>query len=73
METRLTDDLVRIATASGGLRFNGAQRLTDDLVRIAAAASQRNARIFMSGMAGRLTDDLVRIAAAGRGTVVFEA
>lgn len=71
-QSRLTDDLVRIAAAGGGFRFVASARLTDDLVRIAAAASKHNARVFMSGMSARLTDDLVRIGAAGKGAVVFE-
>lgn len=71
-KSRLTDDLIHIAAAGGGFRFDGSARLTDDLVRIAAAASRSNARVFISGMSARLSDDLVRIGAAGKGSVVFE-
>jgi hypothetical protein len=67
-----TEDLVRIASAAGGIRFNVLGRSTDDLVRIAAAASTSGARLFLSGMSGRPTDDLIKIAGAGKGAVVFE-
>ena len=38
LESRLTDDLIRIAAAGGGFRLQAGSRLTDDLTRIAAAA-----------------------------------
>lgn len=69
---RLTDDLVRVVVAGGGLRMDGSHRLTDDLVRIAVAGSGKGSKIVFYGMAARLTDDLVRIAVAGKGCVHFE-
>ncbi len=69
---RLTDDLVRIAAAGGGLRFDARARLTGDLVRIASAAASGGAKIFLTGMSSRTTSDLIRIGAAGKGSVVFE-
>jgi len=72
LETKTTNDLIRIAAAGGGLRFNGGVRTTDELIRIAAAASGHGSRIFLSGMGARTTDDLIRISAAGEGAIVFE-
>ena len=70
--SRSTEDLVLIATAGGGLRFEGKARLTDDLVRIATAAKSGGGQLMLTGMSARLTDDLVRIATAGKGHVIFE-
>jgi hypothetical protein len=71
-DIRLTNDLVRIASAGGGMRIDGSKRLTADLVRIASAASISGARVTMTGMGKRLTNDLVAIASAGKGAVSFE-
>lgn len=71
-KSRLTDDLIRIAAAGGGLRLDASARMTDDLIRIAAAAKTGGAHLFLSGMSARMTDDLIRIGAAGKGSVVFE-
>ena len=72
MKTRMTDDLVRIASAGGGFRLEAGTRMTDDLVRIASAASRGGGTIYLRGMNTRMTDDLVRIASAGKGHIVFE-
>lgn len=72
MKTRMTDDLVRIASAGGGFRLEAGTRMTDDLVRIASAASQGGGTVYFSGIKTRMTADLVRIASAGNGHVVFE-
>lgn len=69
---RLTDDLIRIVAAGGGMRLDAGARMTDDLIRIAAAAKNGRARLYLSGMSARMTDDLIRIGAAGKGCVVFE-
>lgn len=69
---RLTDDIVRIAEAGGGLRLNATERSTDDLVRIAVAAKKSGATVIMTGLAQRFTEDLVRIGAAAQGNVIFE-
>ena len=71
LETRVIDDLVRIAAAGGGFILNAGTRSTDDLVRIAAAARGKG-RIVFRGLGTRSTDDLVRISAAGGGAVSFE-
>lgn len=68
---KTTDDMVRIASASGGMRIKS-NKTTDDLVRIASAASGKNVRIIISGSYTKTTDDLVRIAAAGKGCVLFD-
>lgn len=71
-KARLTDDLVRIGAAGGGIRLEGKARLTDDLVRIAAATKMGGGTFVLTGMSARLTNDLLRIAAAGKGHVIFE-
>lgn len=72
LDGRHIDDLIRIATAGGGMRLNGNRILIDDLVRLAASAKASGARIYLSGLSGHSTNDLVRIGTAGRGSVVFE-
>lgn len=69
---KLTDDLVKIARAGGGMYIDASKRLTDDLVKIARAASTSDARIIMTNASKKLTDDLVKIARAGQGCVVFD-
>lgn len=71
-KARLPDDLIRVAAAGGGLRFEGKARLTDDLIRLAAATKVGGGQLVLTGMSARLTDDLIRIAAAGKGHVTFE-
>jgi DNA replication protein len=71
-ETKTPEDLIRIAAAGGGFRFNAGLWNTDDLVRIATAAESSGALLFLSGMSIRTTGDLVRIGTAGKGNVVFE-
>lgn len=70
-EARPTNDLIRIASAGGGIVLDAAARPTDDLIRIASAASN-GARVHFRGMAARPADDLIRIGSAGRGAVSFE-
>jgi DNA replication protein len=70
-ESKTTDDLIKIAIASGGFVLNAGPRTTDDLVRIAYAATNNGARLVFHGLSERSTDDLVRIAKAGRGSVQF--
>jgi len=70
-QTRMTEDLIKIAGAGGGFHLNASTRMTNDLVRIAAAASTSGAKLVFSGMSTRMTDDLARIASAGKGNVVF--
>jgi DNA replication protein len=69
---RTVDELIRIASAGGGLRFDAAGRLTEELIRIASASKSGGGQLILIGMSGRLTDELIRIGAAGRGHVVFE-
>jgi hypothetical protein len=71
MDTRATNELIRIAAAGGGFRINAARDI-NDLVRIAAAAGQHGARVVIHGVGNMPTDDLIRIAAAGKGAVAFE-
>lgn len=68
-----TDDLIRIASAGGGM-YVSSSKPTDDLVRIASAASAsgKGAQIIVSGATRKPTDDLIRIASAGNGCVVFD-
>jgi hypothetical protein len=69
--TKMTQDLVRIVSAGGGVQVDASLKLTDDLVRIAAAARQSGARIEIKNSGRKLTQDLVRVASAGGGNVLF--
>ena len=73
MESRMTNDLVKIASAGGGLRFDGGARMTNDLIRIAAATKNGGGQLFLSGMSSRMTDDIIRIVSAGKGHIVIES
>ncbi len=66
-----TNDLIRIASAGGGM-YVSATKPPDDLIRIAAAASNKGARIFVTDASRKPTDDLIRIAAAGKGCVMLD-
>jgi hypothetical protein len=72
MEGRVTNDLVRIAAAGGGLKFNGGPRTAEDLIRIAAAIANGGGTLYLTGMSGRTTDDIIRIVSVGKGRVVVE-
>lgn len=67
----LTSDLVRIATAGGGLRIDCSKHLTSDLVRIARAANMGGGLVYLENSYRLLTQDKVRIAAASKGHVIF--
>ena len=71
--TKKTEDLIKIASAGGGLAMEGGRRTTDELAKIAAAAKRSGATVIFRNMAVRKTEDLVRIAAAGKGHVIFDA
>jgi hypothetical protein len=73
LSMRTTDELIKIATAGGGLVLEAGRRPTDELARIAAAAKRSGASMIFRHVAARKTEDLVRIAAAGKGTVIFES
>jgi len=64
-------DLVRIASAGGGIAFDAGGRTLDELLRIAAGAAKGRAQVIMRGIAERTTDELERIGAAGKGRVLF--
>lgn len=68
----MTDSLVRIVSAGGGLTIDGQNMMTNSLVRIASAASRSGAKITITNVGGFMTDSLVRIASAGGGNVVFD-
>lgn len=70
--TKLTNDLIKIATAGGGFRLDAKTRLTDELVQLAAAAKTGGATVIFSGTGMFSTQDLIRIGAAGKGAVIFE-
>ena len=72
LKTRTTEELMQIAAAGGGFRFNSGTRHTDDLTRIAAAAKSGDATVVLAGISDRPTADLIQIAAAGKGSVIFE-
>ena len=70
--TKMTDQLVRIASAGGGMIIDGDGKMTDQLVRIASAASQSGAKIIITNVGSKMTDQLVRIASAGKGNVILD-
>lgn len=70
---KTTEELVKIATAGGGLVVEAGRRTTDELIGIAAAAKHSGATVIFRNMAVRKTDALIKIAAAGKGKVIFEA
>lgn len=67
----MISDLVRIASAGGGLRINCRGRMVSDLVRIAAAASNKRSIIILENTEHIMVSDKIRIAAAGNGCVFF--
>ncbi len=66
------DQLVRIASAGGGMRINAQGKTVDQLVRIASAASTKGAQITIINVNLFTIDQLVRIASAGKGSIVFD-
>jgi len=69
---KTTDQLVRIASAGGGLIIDGESKTTDQLVEIASASSQSNSKIIITNISSKTTDQLVRIASAGKGNVILD-
>jgi hypothetical protein len=72
MDSRSTDDLIRIATAGASFVMNAGGRPTDELIRIAVAAKGKGVHVTFRGAAARTNDDLIRIAGAGSGCVTFD-
>lgn len=66
-----TTDIIRVASAGGGLHIDCTNRLVADLVRIANAASVGGGYIYLENTTRLLVEDKVRIASAGKGHVVF--
>ena len=67
----LVNDIIRIASAGGGLRIDCTKYMVSDIIRIAAAASNKHANIILENTSRLLASDAVRIAAAGQGCVIF--
>lgn len=68
----ITTDIIRIASAGGGLHIDCTDQIVTDLVRIANAASVGGGYIFLENTAKLLVEEKVRIASAGKGHVIFE-
>jgi hypothetical protein len=68
---KMTDDLIRIASAGGGLEIAAGSKMTDDLIRIASAGGRSGASLRITGAGTKMTNDLIRIASAGAGRVTF--
>jgi len=68
---KMTDDLVKIASAGGGFELNASGRKIEDLIRIAEAAHSGDCVVTMTGVGRMPTSDLVAIAKAGPGHVRF--
>ncbi len=71
MEQIKIENLIKIASAGGGLRLNGHDVDIDDLVNLASAACRGGGELYLSGMDTTNTEDLVRIASACPGRVIF--
>ena len=69
---KTTDQLVRIASAGGGMKLSMQNMTTDQLVRIANAAAKGGGQIILVNIDSKTTDQLVRIANAGQGRVIFD-
>lgn len=67
----MISDLVRIASAGGGLRINCQGKMVADLVRIASAASNKRSMIILEHTENIMVSDKIRIANAGQGCVFF--
>jgi predicted RNA-binding protein YlxR (DUF448 family) len=69
---KTTDQLVRIASAGGGMIIDVTGKNTDQLVRIASASSQSGVKLIITNVNSKTTDQLVRIASAGKGNVILD-
>ena len=69
---KTTDQLVRIASAGGGMIISGKGKTTDQLTRIASSSSKSGAKIIISDVSSKTTDQLTRIASAGNGNVILD-
>ncbi len=67
----MTNDLIRIAAAGGGMVLDSKKIMINDLIRIAAASSSGTGKIILNNVNGILVDDLIRISAAGKGNIIF--
>lgn len=68
----ITDNLVRIVNAGGGVSIDASKFVTDNLVRIANASRDKNCTIIIRHSNKLVTDNIVRIANAGNGNIIFE-
>ncbi len=68
----VTDDLVKIADAGGGLTLDAGTKSKDELVQIVTAAAMFDAGVTLRNVTALAVDDLVEIAKAGDGCVTFE-
>jgi ABC-type branched-subunit amino acid transport system substrate-binding protein len=70
--SKTTDQLVRIASAGGGMIIDGEAKTTDQLVRIATTAAGSGVQVIIANVNSKTTDQLVRIASAGGGHVILD-
>ena len=70
--TKMTDQIIRIVAAGGGVIVDGDGKMSDQLVRIAAAAKSSGATVIIKNADAKMSDQLVRVAAAGGGNVIFD-
>lgn len=71
MTTKMTDQILKIVEAGGGVIIDG-DKLTDQLIKLASAGAKSNAMIIIKGSDSKLTDQLIKIAKAGKGRVIFD-
>lgn len=70
--TKTTDQLIKIASAGGGMIIDGKSKTTDQLVKITSTASKSGSKIIITNAGTKTTDQLVKIAVAGNGNAIFD-
>lgn len=68
----MTEQIVQIVAAGGGVIVDGAGKMTEQLVQIASAASRSGALVIVKNANKKMTEQLVQIASAGKGRVIFD-
>ena len=70
--TKITERIVQIVAAGGGVILNAEEKVTDQLVQIASIAAESGATVILRNADTKVTEQLVQIATAGKGRVIFE-
>lgn len=70
--TKMTQQLVSIVGAGGGVTIDGKGKMSDQLAQIASASVATGATVIIKNANSKMTDQLVKIAKAGKGNVIFD-